>query len=108
MRGPDMNEESVARRLARDVAATLGTSHESLVQDFASSSRTYISEADAWYAQHLVDEVQQYFHDTHIDATWPACPRHPNHPLWFKDGWWWCERDAVAIRKLGDLALKAG
>jgi hypothetical protein len=101
----DASDESVARLLARDVAATLGASHENRVEFFASSSLGYLDEADPWYAQHLIDEVQQYFHDTRVDTSWPACPRHSDHPLWFKDGWWWCERDAVAVSKLGDLKV---
>src|ERR1700730_7748169 len=90
-------EPSVVRLLARDVAETLGASRVSRVEDCASTSRTYIDEADPWYVQHLVDEVQQYFHDMRADTTWPACPHHPNHPLWFKGGWWWCERDGIAV-----------
>jgi hypothetical protein len=103
MSASDANENSVERLLARDVTATLGALHECLVHDCASTSRNHIDEASPWYAQHLVDEVQQYFHDMRVDTTWPACPRHPNHPLWFKDGWWWCAQDAIAVSKLGDL-----
>jgi hypothetical protein len=39
-----------------------------------------------------------------IDTSWPTCPRHRRHPLWFRDGAWWCETDDVAIAKLGELA----
>jgi hypothetical protein len=52
----------------------------------------------------LVNDVQQYFHDTFVDTTWPACPRHPRHPLWYRAGSWWCVEDGVAIAPLGDLA----
>lgn len=31
------------------------------------------------------------------------CPRHPNHPLWFRDGAWYCERDREALAELGGL-----
>ena len=96
-------DDAVARLLSRDVATTLGAGYESLVQACASGARDFIDEAD-WYARHVVEEVQQYFHDMRIDTTWPACPRHPNHPLWFKNGWWCCERDALPVSRLGELA----
>ena len=58
--------------------------------------------------ERLVEDVQQDFHDLFVDVTWPACPRHPNHPLWYRDGAWWCETDGVAVARLGELAaLKA-
>jgi hypothetical protein len=41
---------------------------------------------DASFADRLVQDVQQALHDEFVDITWPACPHHPNHPLWFKDG----------------------
>jgi hypothetical protein len=55
------------------------------------------------YVQKVVDDVQQHLHDLRIDTTWPRCPRHLRHPLWFRDGWWWCECDTVAIARLGEL-----
>jgi hypothetical protein len=50
-----------------------------------------------------VNDVQQYFHDTFVDTTWPACPRHPRHPLWYRAGSWWCVQDGVAVASLGEL-----
>jgi hypothetical protein len=47
---------------------------------------------------------EQYFHDTFVDTTWPACPRHPNHPMWFGAGWWLADgRPLVRLGELGSL-----
>jgi hypothetical protein len=94
--------------LARDVASTLGAEQQSHIDDFIRSARRYVDPSDPWYTQRVVDDVQQYFHDTHLHTTWPPCPRHVNHPLWYKDGWWWCERDQMRIVKLGDLSALKG
>jgi hypothetical protein len=52
--------------------------------------------------------VQEEFIETFIDTTWPACPAHGGHPLFYHaDGWWWCEQDHVALCKLGELATLA-
>jgi hypothetical protein len=40
-------------------------------------------------------------HDSFIDTTWPPYPRHGNHPLWYADGGWWCEKDLALIASLG-------
>lgn len=37
-----------------------------------------------------------------VDTVWPKCPRH-RHPLWFRDGSWWCERDDLCVARLGEL-----
>jgi hypothetical protein len=87
--------------LKSDVTATLGAGREADVDNFAEHGRGFIDD-DARFTEWLVDEVQQYFHDTFIDTTWPACPRHPNHPLWFREDWWWCGGERVA--KLGELS----
>jgi len=49
-----------------------------------------------------IEEVQQYFQDTFVDTTWPACPVHPNHPLDVVEGAWRCPRGAFAT-PLGEL-----
>ena len=59
-------------------------------------------------AEKVVNDVQQYFHDTFKDSTWPPCPRHGKHPLWYRNGSWWCVEDGVAIAKLGDLKKGPG
>lgn len=93
----------VIRLLATDVVATLGAEHEPLVMPNAENQREFAHDVDD-FAQLLVDHVQQDVHDQFIDTTWPACPRHRRHPLWYRDGAWWCEADGAAIARLGELA----
>ena len=101
-----LSEGVIARTvlaLKADVRATLGA-HESAVDHFVDHVRTFIHDDDSWFVQKLVDDVQQYFHDTFVDTTWPACPQHPNHPLWFHDDAWWCGTERIAT--FGTLAEK--
>src|ERR1044072_1109505 len=93
--------ERVVVALKADVTATLGAAHDSAVDDCVDRGLTFIDD-DSRFMQWLVDEVQQYFHDTFVDTTWPACPRHPNHPMWFRDGAWWCGEERVTT--LGALS----
>jgi hypothetical protein len=67
----------------------------------------------AWgsYAIKLAEDIQQQLHDTFVDTTWPACPLHPQHPLWL-DGEhdravWRCTLAAVDIAPLGSLFSEA-
>ena len=92
----------VTRLLTEDVTATLGTAHVAIVETVASQIRD-LDLPSSHYEQAVVDEVQQSIHDTFVQTTWPACPRHPNHPLWFRDGVWRCERDGQAVAALGAL-----
>lgn len=90
--------------LQRDVAATLGDSYRRLIDDIAADVREL---GGAGGSEKLVNDVQQYFHDTLGDSTWPACPRHGKHPLWYRDGSWWCVEDGAAVARLGELAKQA-
>jgi len=113
-----LDSESIVRLLARDVVHTLGTQYLTVVHDLAANAHALaigwiepdedgegdiVEKTQASYDQKVVDDVQQYFHDVFVDTTWPACPRHPHHPLWFRDGAWWCETDRVALARLGEL-----
>lgn len=106
------SEDALARPaelLRQDVASTAGSAHEPMVNAKAAELREYdFGCADAELVERLVESVQQEFHDRFIHTTWPACPRHPNHPLWYRGGAWWCERDAVAIARLGGLHAAPG
>jgi hypothetical protein len=86
--------------LERDVTRTLGAVHCRVVRD-ALETVTRLAPADP--AAKLVEDVQQYFHDTFVDTTWPAGPRHHGHPLWYADGAWWCDHDHAMIARLGEL-----
>jgi hypothetical protein len=98
---PDLT--AVLPLLQRDVSATLGDAHRQLIEGIAAD----VQELNVGgQAEKLVNDVQQYFHDTFGNTTWPSCPRHPKHPLWYRNGSWWCVEDGIAIAKLGDLAVK--
>lgn len=99
----DAERQEIVSLLEADVAATLGEAHREAVSDEIASALEFTDTVDD-FAQRLVDGVQQRFHDTFANTTWPACPRHPNHPLWFRDGAWWCEADGIAVARLGELA----
>ena len=86
--------------LERDVVRTVGARYRSIVHDTAVNVATL---GIATRVEKLVNDVQQYLNDALIDASWPACPRHPAHTLTYRDGAWWCDRDAVPVAALGDL-----
>jgi hypothetical protein len=91
--------------LQRDVAATLGDAHREMIESIAADVRELHGTNEG---AKVVNDVQQYFHDTAVNATWPTCPRHGKHPLWYRDGSWWCVEDGVAVARLGELTKKAG
>lgn len=97
----DADEARVADLLLRDVAATLGARSEELIRSAASHHREFEDDYDR-YVERVVEDVQQHFHDLHVDTTWPTCPHHPNHPMWFSAGWW--QADGKRIARLGELA----
>lgn len=112
------DSDSIVRLLERDVVHTLGPQYLTVVHSLAANVHRLalewmepdedgdacnVDEAQASYERKVVEDVQQYFHDVFVDITWPACSRHPHHPLWFRDGAWWCEADDVALFQLGDL-----
>src|SRR5688500_7530168 len=88
-------------KLKADVAATLGARHVEAVERNAATFLEFVG-SDAT-AVILVEDVQQEFHDTFVDTTWPHCPVHPNHPLWFDAGAWRCSENGAAIAALGEL-----
>ena len=89
-------------RLRRDLRATGHGGLEWIVAKEAQNVATFATDA-TWYVSKVVEDVQQRLQDEHIDTTWPACPRHPNHPLDYVDGSWRCPRDGAAIAGLGQL-----
>ena len=98
----DLTEADVVERLGRDVTSTLGIEHVDVVRATARQHRQFTDDPGA-YVERVVEDVQQYFHDTFVDTTWPACPRHPNHPMWFGADWWLA--DGQPLARLGELAL---
>lgn len=97
-----MQTQPTVALLKQDVEATLGASHTAVVDRQAANRLTFLDAPDAFGAL-LIDAVQQEFHETFVDTTWPHCPAHPNHPLWFQDGAWRCSDNGQAIAALGDL-----
>jgi hypothetical protein len=98
----DTDQERIVRLLSRDLAATVGSGHVDLAARNASRVRQYVDDPNEYVAR-VVDDTQQDIHDLRIDTTWPTCPRHQRHPLWFHDNAWWCERDRIRVADLGDL-----
>ena len=91
---------NIIQLLEADVVRTLGERHRSLVLDLARNVAVLdIDDGDDM----LVEDVQQVIMDTYVDTTWPACTRHHKHPMWYRDGGWWCEEDEVQVYRLGEL-----
>ena len=99
--------DRVARLLQQDVLETIGPGHESAVEEAASRIRIFADDP-ADFEQRVVDDVQQWLHDTFVDTSWPACPEHPHHPLWYSDGWWNCRQSGRRAAPLGGLRHAAG
>ena len=98
-----LNESEYARvidLLSRDVAATVGEAHVAYVRRRSAEVREF-EPADP--SGKLVEDVQQEIHDTFVDTSWPECPRHGKHPLWYRDGAWYCERLEAPVAALGEL-----
>jgi len=94
--------------LARDVSSTGGARFRDMPETVADVREWYELMADADIAsltERVVGDAQQALMDTFVDTSWPPCPRHPNHPLWFHHGAWHCERDDEALAKLGGLSV---
>ena len=98
----DDDETRVASLVLRDIASTLGTNHDAIVEEAAARIRLFAYNL-ADFEQRVVDDVQQCIHDWFIDTTWPACPYHPNHPLWYSESRWRCEQNGQTVAPLGRL-----
>ena len=109
----DATVERVTRALRADITATLGAGFTFDLDSFVEDGRRTHSirmtgmssyyDSDEHFMGGVVDDVQQYIHDLFIDTTWPACPRHPHHPMWLRGDWWCCGEDRIS--RLGELAL---
>ena len=62
--------------VTHDVHVTLGTAHDGAVRREASMRRQFHSSRDAIrvtpdeYVFNVAEEIQQHFHDCHVDSTW--------------------------------------
>jgi hypothetical protein len=94
-------EARVVGLLARDLMNTVGSGHEVVVEEAAARIRLFSDAGD--FEHRVVDDVQQCVHDTFVDTSWPRCPDHPKHPLWFFERWWTCEQSGKRVALLGGL-----
>lgn len=111
-----LDTERVPQLLIADAVATLGEWSRAEVLAAAANmeenARVWLEQGEPVpevqrdFDRELVDHFQQDVHDEQWDTTWPTCPRHPNHPLWYDDSRqaWCCRRDGSALARLGDLA----
>ena len=97
----DEQVRDLVNSLIHDAIATVGPGQEPIIEATAADHRRYGNPNDN-YVMRVVEDVQQQFHDMFIDTTWPQCPMHSNHPLWFGRGHWVCVQPVVRI-KLGEL-----
>jgi hypothetical protein len=99
-------------RIAHDLAATLDWDPRRAAT-FAEETVGMGVSVDDWdaawgsYAIKLAEDVQQRLHDSFVQTTWPACPLHPQHPLWLDDDHnravWRCAQAGIDIAPLGSL-----
>lgn len=58
------------------------------------------------------NKVQEVMHDDFIDITWPACPKHPHHPLEANEVdariVWVCQTTRETIAPVGELQRYGG
>lgn len=109
--------------IAHDLTATLGWDHaraQAEARDALDNRMQFLLDDLAWeqldpatrqevpedLAVEAVEDLQQRLHDTFVDTTWPACPRHRQHPRWLLEDdrggtAWCCPRDHAAIAPLG-------
>ncbi|MDB4909449.1 MAG: hypothetical protein JWO39_272 [Gemmatimonadetes bacterium] len=106
----EISDQQIAHMLellSRDVACTKAARYRDATPSTAQEVRDWYDglsfENIESLTEKVVGDVQQGLMDTYVDTTWPACPRHSNHPLWFRDDSWYCERDGVALAQLGGL-----
>jgi hypothetical protein len=113
--------EAGAALLAADLVATLGWT-STIAADIAQREFTSAESNVSFYVDddgaarvsttilRAVEETQQWLHDTFLDTTWPACPEHPNHPLWLDENTppaWCCPTTGTRVALLGSLAVVA-
>ena len=103
----EADADRVLRLLVHDLVDTIGRGQEPVVEEAVARIRIFTDDP-ADFEQRVVNDVQQCLHDAFVDTSWPACPEHPNHPLWYSEGWWRCERSGTRVAPLGELRRRAG
>lgn len=92
--------EKTMNAVRRDVERTSGLAWADVVPALPTAGPTG-TPAETLTAQ--VTAAQRTVHASGA-AQWPRCPHHFDHPLTFRDGWWYCERDAAFIAAAGRLS----
>ena len=111
-----LDTDRVVRLLLRDALPTLGeraraevlrlaVNYEELAREWMRGGRS-LAEAQRSFDMYVVEGLQEAAHDLFWDTTWPACPRHPQHPLWYAEDRdaWCCRQDGSTAAPLGGLA----
>jgi len=91
---------STVRALKRDVERTSGMAWPPV----APSTEAAAAAADpAALVAQAVTGTQRAVHAAG-EPHWPRCPHHFDHPLTYREGWWYCERDAAFIARVGRVS----
>jgi len=96
--------DRVSRLLGHDLAETVGSGYELNVEEVVARIRR-LADDPKDFEQRVVDDVQQWIHDSFADTSWPSCPEHPHHPLWYSEGWWRCKQSGTRVAPLGALRI---
>jgi hypothetical protein len=99
MQASERDIDEVSRRLIQDARRTLSHGYEERIREIAKDAARWTPLEH--YTERVVQEFQQYIHDCFIHTSWPPCPRHSHHPIWFSDGCW--RADGEPLAKLGEL-----
>lgn len=92
--------EKTLRALRRDIERTSGLAWA----DVAPQARSAGVGSDP--AETLTARVTAAQRSVHAagETQWPRCPHHFDHPLTYREGWWFCERDKAFIAAVGRLS----
>ena len=112
----EIDTDRVVQLLLRDSVPVLGerarvevlrlaANYEALAREWMENGQS-LSEAQRSFDCAVVDGLQQAAHDLFWDTTWPACPLHLRHPLWYDEARqaWRCNQDSAVVTPLGHLA----
>ena len=90
---------------ARSEVLSLAANYQALAREWLATGDS-LAEAQRSFDRSVVDGLQETAHDLFWDTTWPACPRHPHHPLWYDENRqaWYCRHDQSVVAPLGELA----
>ena len=99
----DRDVHRIVSLLRADVRNTVGRDYGAVVETTAAHVRQFTTNPGD-FEERVVDEVQQYLHDTFVDTSWPRCPAHLNHPLWYSESSWRCGQTGETFGQLGTLS----